>query len=219
MGDLAVFDEHFRTWAYAACADWEYPPPTVDWMEAAHARLPVGLRTEIGRALGAGAIETVDDYRFVLADRSTAEPLGWFEQGPALRQPVPNWKRFVQAAEYARILSLVEDHDLTVGFDDRGMDISVSDHGDLLWHVDVAETFAASYELSRDLDRIGAAGIDHNADDARDEALRTAKLIVELQPAYLSLVGIGGRLDFSLAVHDLHHFDLIPDLVPVGARL
>ena len=48
MSDLAVFDEHLREWAFAACADWGYPPPDVGWFESVHARLPVGLRTEVG---------------------------------------------------------------------------------------------------------------------------------------------------------------------------
>lgn len=219
MSDLGVFDEHFRQWAYAACADWEYPPPGVEWFEAAHARLPVGLRTEVGRAIRAGAIETVEGHRFMVT-RGGKGPYSWFSRSPERQRPAPNWEYFVQVAEYARILALTADNDdLVVGFEDQLMDISVRRGDDLLWYIEAKETFPRLYELSRDLDRIGAAGIDHDVDDRGNDALRKAKLIVALRPDYLSMVGVGGRLDFSLAIHDLHHFDLIADLVPVGARL
>ena len=220
MSDLGIFDEHFRQWAYAACNDWGYPPPDIQWFEAAHGRLPVGLRTEVGRAIRADAIETVEGHQFAVTAGAKG-PYSWFSESIEKQKPAPNWEYFVQVAEYARVLSLTADNDdLDVGFEDELMDISVRRGGDLLWYIEARETFTGMLELSRDLDRFGAAGIDYEADDrGNDAALRKAKLIVELRPAYLSLVGIGGRLDFSLAVHDLHHFDLIPDLVPVGARL
>lgn len=219
MSDLSVFDEHLRHWAYAACAEWEYPPPDLEWFEAAHARLPVGLRIEVGRAIRAEAIETVEGHRFMVTVGGMG-PYSWFTQLPDKQRPVPNWEYFVQVAEYARVLSLTADNeDLHVGFEDHSMDISVRRDGDLLWYIEANETFAGLYELSRDLDRLGAAGIDYEVDDRGDDPLRKAKLIVDLRPDYVSLVGIGGRLDFSIAVHDKHHFDLIADLVPVGARL
>lgn len=219
VSDLAVFDEHFRQAAYAACTRWDYPPPSLDWFGAAHARLPVGLRIEVGRAVRAGAIDTVDGFHFVVTAADSG-PFSWFLDDRERRHPVPNWEYFVQVAEYARVLSLTADHDdLRVGFEDSHMDISVRRGTDLLWWIDAEETFVDMFDLSRNLDRIGVGGIDHDADERHDAALRKAKLVVELRPAYLSLVGVGGRLDFSIAVHDIHHFDLIPDLVPVGARL
>lgn len=217
MSDLSVFDQHLRQWAYAACADWGYPPPTVEWFEGVHARLPVGLRTELGRGISAGAFEDVDGHSFVVTgDEQRPQP--WFRRSDDHQCPDPLWARFVQVAEYTRIRLLVADTDLTVGFDDAEMDVSVRRGSDLLWFVVARETFAAVYEASRHLDRFGVAGIDYSAPDEADDALRKAKLIVSLRPLYLSMVGIGGRLDFSVAVHDAHHFDLIPDLVPVGSH-
>ena len=216
MSDLGVFDEHLRQWAYAACTDWGYPPPSLEWFEAAHARLPVGLRTEVGRAIAGKLVTTVEGHRFVVD--GGRGPYSWFSRSPQRQQPAPNWEYFVQVAEYARVRSLTaDDDDLHVGFEDQLMDITVRRGDDLLWYIEAKETFVGLYDLSIALDRIGVAGIDHDADDRNDDALRKAKLIVEKQPAYLSLVGVGGRLDFSIAVHDIHHFDLIPDLVPVGA--
>ncbi len=214
MSDLAVFDEHLREWSYAACAEWDYPPPDDQWSEMVHARLPVGLRTEVGRGISAGAISTVEGHRFTVAEGGTG-PHSWFSRSQS-RRLVPNWEYFVQAAEYARIRSLASGSDLTLGFEDQRMDISVRRGDDLLWYVEVKETFHGLYELARGLDRIGAAGLDYNVDDRGNEPLQKAKLLVELRPAYFSLVGIGGRLDFSIAVRDLHHFALLPDLVPVG---
>lgn len=219
MTDLAVFDHHFRQWAHAACVDWGYPPPDLDWFTGAHARLPAGLRTEIGRALSAGAIDTVEGHRFVVAAGGQG-PYSWFSRNAQRSQPAPNWEYFVHVAEYARVLALTENNDdLQVGFEDQLMDISVRRGSDLLWYIEVKETFQRAHDLSRDLDRLGAAGVDFDAPDRGDDALRTAKRLLELRPLYLSLVGIGGRLDFSTAYRDQHHFDLVPDLVPVGATL
>lgn len=216
MTDLAVFDQHFRQWAYAACAEWEYPPPTVEWLESVHARLPVGLRTELGRGIEAHAFRTVGGHRFAVPNGGEG-PHDWFSEQPQRQQPAPNWERFVQLAEYTRIRLLVAGTDLDMGFEDQHMDVTVRRGTDLLWFVDISETFATAYETSRHLDRLGAAGIAGSGGSA-DDALRTAQLIVKQRPLYYSMVGIGGRLDFSVAVHDAHHFDLIPDLVPVGSH-
>lgn len=216
MTDLSLFDEHVRYWAFAACTDWACPPPDEQWFEVLHARLPVGLRTEVGRGIRAELIRTVDDHWFTVPG-SAHGPFSWFRHEVDEQLIVPNWDAFVRAAEYTRVALLVDDTDLRVGFDEEGLDIAVhADADDLRWYIEVEERFDQAYEMSRHLDRLGAAGI--SATRHGDGAVNIANRIVERRPDYFSLVGIGGRLDFSVAVHDAHHFDLIPDFVPVGSR-
>ncbi len=216
MSDLSVFDEHFRQWAYAAAATWGQPPPTIEWFEEAHVHLPVGLRTELGRGIDADVVRTVDGHQFSLP--GGAGPYAWFRQADDPTSPIPVWSTYVQVAEYLRISSLVEGTDLAVAFEDDDMGITVRRGSDLLWHLEARETFSEAYELSRHLDRYGVGGVDHDADHRRDRALAIAKVILGRRPLYFSVVGIGGRLDFSVAIHDTHHYDLIPDLVPVGSQ-
>ncbi len=215
MSDLSVFDEHFRQWSYAAARAWGYPPPPLEWFEDAHVRLPPGLRTEVGRGIDAGVVTTVDGYRYRLPSTG---PHDWFGRDDDREHPVPIWRAYVQVAEYLRVLSLAADTGLVLSYDADGMGIAVRRGEDLLWHLEASETFTEVYELSRHLDRYGVGGVDHDADHSDDDALRIAKVVLDRRPLYFSLVGIGGRLDFSVAVHDAHHFDLVPDLVPVGSQ-
>lgn len=215
MSDLAVFDEHARHWAFAAATDWACDPPTDEWFEALHARLPVGLRTEVGRGIRADVISTVDEHWFTVPGAQHG-PFSWFRHEPDEALPVPNWDAFVRAAEYTRVHLLVGPTDLRAGFDDEGMDISVHADDGLRWYIEVEERFDQAYEMSRHLDRLGVAGV--SATRGGDAAVTVANRIVERRPEYFSLVGIGGRLDFSVVVYDSRHFDLIPDLVPVGSH-
>ncbi len=213
MSDLAVFDRHLRRWALAACSEWQYPPPPLEWYEAVHERLPPGLRATLGAAIDSGVIATAGEYRFTVAGMPAGKgPYAWFSKSQR-RHPAPNWEYFVQAAEYARVRAAHPDCD--IGFEDRYMDVSVSRHDDLLWYIEVKERVGKLAALATEIQALGVAGVALGAPDRGDDPLRKAKSLVELRPPYFSLVGIGGRLDFSIAYHDQNRLELISDVISI----
>lgn len=214
MSDLAVFDRHLRQWALAACEEWYYEPPPIEWYEAIHERIPPGLRATLGSALQKGVIHTVDNHKFTVAGIPEVKgPYAWFSRDDQKLALAPNWEYFVQAAVFARMQAIYPGCD--VGFEDRLMDVSVSRYGDLLWYIEIKEQVGPLAALAGDIRRHGAAGVDMAAEDRGNDPLRKAKILIELRPPYFSLIGIGGRLDFSIAYHDQNRFELISDLVSI----
>ena len=213
VSDLAVFDRHLRHWVTAACEDWLYRPPPIEWYEAMQARLPPGLRATLRAALDAGVISTAGGHRFTVAGIPAGKgPYAWFSRN-ARGALAPNWEYFVQAAEYASVRSAHPDCE--IGFEDRLTDVSVSRHGELLWYIEVKERVEGLVSLGARIQRHGTDGVDMDSDDRGNDPLRKAKGLAQLRPPYFSLVGIGGRLDHSVTYHDQTHFDLIPDLVAI----
>lgn len=100
---------------------------------------------------------------------------------------------------------------------DRLMDITVSDpDGTLRWYIEAKER---AIDVPNLVDRIGAysrEGVEVNAPDRGNDALRKAKYLIWYRPLYFSVNVIGLRRDFQVAHRAGYQFVLIDDMVPLA---
>lgn len=219
--DLARFDHHLREWAAAVCTEHDAPPVGADWFEAVHRRLPPGLRVTLGQALADDVITTIDGWGFGLAgvDEQRA-PFRWFHWDDSHGVPVPNWKYFVQVAEYARLRAAAYGTELSVAFEDqlsprRVVAIALFERDALVWSLEVCEKVVTAGRLSRAVAEVGETGVPDEPDPG-DEAADIAHHLCQNRPPFVSFLGIGGRFDWSTVFHDQRHFELHADVVPYG---
>jgi hypothetical protein len=103
-----------------------------------------------------------------------------------------------------------------IAAEDRLMDITVSDpDGALRWYIEVKER---AIDVPGLVDRIGTyghEGVELNAPDRGNDALRKAKYLIWYRPVYLSVSAIGLRRDFQVAYAAGNRFALIDDMVPL----
>ncbi len=126
-----------------------------------------------------------------------------------------HWEYLVQAAEYARVYRALALREYIIAVEDRLMDITVSEaSGRLRWYLEVKEKAAELQRFVADVRGYGAAGVDLDAPDRGNDALRKAKYLVRYRPEYFSVSAIGIRLDFGVTQHG-NGFRLVEDMVPL----
>ncbi len=126
-----------------------------------------------------------------------------------------HWEYLVQAAEYARVCRALALREYIIAVEDRLMDITVSEaSGRLRWYLEVKEKAAELQRFVADVRGYGAAGVDLDAPDRGNDALRKAKYLVRYRPEYFSVSAIGIRLDFGVTQHG-NGFRLVEDMVPL----
>ncbi|WP_021592212.1 hypothetical protein [Actinomadura welshii] len=96
------------------------------------------------------------------------------------------------------------------------MDITVSDpDGALRWYIEVKERASDIPGLVDRISIYGREGVDMNAADRGNDALRKAKYLIWYRPVYLSVSAIGLRRDFQVAYAAGNRFTLIDDMIPL----
>lgn len=93
------------------------------------------------------------------------------------------------------------------------MDIGVYKGNELVLCCEVKETPLQASRLISAIKRY-EAGVDWTEPDRGNDPLRKAKYILKRKPAYLSVVAIGTRHEFSVAETN-QGFRLEPDIVPI----
>jgi hypothetical protein len=159
-------------------------------------------------------IRPVGKYRFTLQGLPAGKgPYAWVGRDAA-GAPAMHWEYLVQAAEYARIYRAVATRGYTIAVEDRLMDITISDtSGKLRWYLEVKEKAADLPRFVAAIRGYGASGVDLDASDRGNDALRKAKYVVRYRPEYFSVSAIGMRMDFAVT-EDGNRFNLFEDMVP-----
>jgi hypothetical protein len=209
--------ELIRGWVTAACREWSYPNVSEPYFDAVYERLPVGVRTLVASGHRDGLIKPVGGYRFTLQGLPPGKgPYAWVSRNEQAQAPAINWEYLIQAAEYARVYGTLSPKGYLIAVEDRLMDITVSDlDGALRWYIEVKER---AIDIPGLVDRIGTyghEGVDLNAPDRGNDALRKAKYLIQYRPVYLSISAIGLRRDFQVAYSAGNRFALIDDMVPL----
>ena len=97
------------------------------------------------------------------------------------------------------------------------MDITVSSaSGELLWYLEVKEKASDVSAFMQDIERHGTVGVDLDAADRGNDALRKAKYLIQYRPMYFSVSAIGIRIDRQVSYESGSRFRLMPDMVPFG---
>lgn len=131
--------------------------------------------------------------------------------------PTVHWEYLIQAAEYARVFSVLAPKGYLVGVEDRLMDITVSDDSrELLWYIEVKESAVGLVRFAEEIRRLGQDGFDPDASDRGRDGLRKAKYLMRYKPTYFSLSATGMRLDFAVDYQDDGTFEMRPDVVPLA---
>lgn len=209
------FELLLRQWVHAASAEWGYLQPTDEYLSSITQRIPPGVRRLVTAGHDDALIYPVGDYRFTLQGLPAGKgPYAWVGRNPSAGAPAMHWEYLVQAAEYARIYRTVSARGYLIAVEDRLMDITISDtSGRLRWDLEVKEKAADVPRFVDDIRRYGASGVDLNAPDRGNDALRKAKYIVRYRPEYFSVSAIGIRMDFAVTL-DGNRFSLAEDMVP-----
>jgi hypothetical protein len=207
-----------RGWVIAACREWSYPEVAESYFDAVYGRIPAGVRTLVAAGHRDGLIQPVGGYRFTLQGLPPGKgPYAWVSRNQQAQVPAINWEYLIQAAEYARVYGALSAKGYRVAVEDRLMDVTVSDpDGALRWYIEVKER---AIDVPGLVDRIGAYGrdgVDVNAPDRGNDALRKAKYLVWYRPLYFSVSAIGLRRDFQVVYAAGDRFVLVDDMIPLG---
>lgn len=206
-----------RGWVTAACSEWSYPDVAEAYFDAVCGRLPAGVRTLVAAGHRDGLIEPVGGYRFTLRGLPPGKgPYAWVSRNEQTQTPAINWEYLIQAAEYARIYRTLSAKGYLIVAEDRLMDITVSaPDGVLRWYIEVKERASDVPGLVDRIGVYGRQGVDVNAPDRGNDALRKAKYLIWYRPLYFSVSTIGLRRDFQVAYATGNRFALIDDMIPL----
>ena len=210
---LEEFEKRFRAWVEAACKEWEYPLPNDEYYLKVDARLPAGLKENLGFGLAEGVI-IVNGITFTLRGLPDSKgPYSWFSRYTSAKQPSPNWEYYIHAAEYVRLLQTLPDDDYSLVFEDSLMDIGIYRNGDLFVCCEVKEDAKKALSLLQGIKK-HQNKVDLDEPDRGNDPLRKAKYIVQQKPQYLSLVAIGLRYELRVDFPEGKAFDLKEDVIP-----
>ena len=211
---MQSFDELIDTWASAACQEWDYGAPPAELRTAITTRLPEGLRVAIAEAFASGDLEITQGHRFRPSGIAPSKgPYAFFSQSKT-GVPAPNWEYFVQVAEYVRLARVLRPQGLRLDFEDDLMDVTVYDHQQLLWCIEVKEKAAQLTQLLAGI-QTAASKIIKPATSPQNDSYRKAMYLWKHQPTRFSIVAIGHRVDFTV-LYGPEGFELAEDLAPLG---
>jgi hypothetical protein len=206
-------EQQVRLWASAACHEWGFPEPPVQFFEKLTKRLPAGLLATIGFGIDKGIV-IPDGCRFRIKGlRQTKGPYNWFSRDNVKRSPNPNWEYYIQVAEYIRLWQAFENSDHVLTFEDALMDIGVYKDNKLLVCCEIKEKSSQAKNLIAGI-KAYQTGIDWTAPDRGNDPLRKAKYIVDKRPLFFYLVAIGVRYEFSVSFPEGKAFELREDIIP-----
>jgi len=209
----SAFDQDFRSWSAAACAEWNWPAPDEAYFRRAYERLPEGLQTLLAQGVASGLI-IPHGRQFILRGLDPAKgPYAWFSRHSPAKGPNPNWEYFVQIAEFVRLSGLAARSGWTVTFEDQLMDLAVYDGKTLLVCVEVKERATQLHQL---VEKLGAYKeiLDLPTLDRGNDPLRKAKYLTSHRPRYFCGVAIGTRLEYSVRYPAGKAFELTRDVIP-----
>ncbi|MFD1545768.1 hypothetical protein [Nonomuraea guangzhouensis] len=212
------FLDLLRGWVQGACREWGYSEISESYFAGIYQRLPAGVRALVAAGYREGLIEPVGTYRFTLRGLPPGKgPYAWVSRHARTRVPSMNWEYLVQAAEYARVYAALSPKGYLVAAEDRLMDITISESdGTLKWYIEVKERASEVPDFVRRLAEYGLSGVDLDAPDRANDALRKAKYLVLYRPVYLSISAIGLRRDFQVTYPADNRFALVDDMVPLA---
>lgn len=217
MDETVDFRDLVQDWIRSACDEWGYPQVSGEpYCDRVTERIPAGVGALIANGYREGAIVPVGGHKFTLRGLSTGKgPYAWVSRSAQTQIPAMNWEYLVQVAEFIRLRGVLPGKHFVVKFEDRLMDLTVSDpDGALRWYVEVKEQAG---EVPLFLDAIkahGNAGVDLDRSDRGNDPLRKAKYLVRYQPSYFSVAAIGVRHDFRVSYQGGNRFGLFHDMVP-----
>lgn len=151
-----------------------------------------GLEHGIVREVG-GSFKAAGNGPYKWFSRRTA-PQGW---------PIhPNWEEFVHAAYFGRLSRACEDEEVTIGFEDRRMDLTVYREGRLYWYIEVKEKAEIASRLPDDLRLVSRIPWDRSSRIPRNDPKRDAKAKLKylegFQPEAFSVVAIDFEEHFQV---------------------
>ena len=140
--------------------------------------------------------------RFQAAGNSSG-PFKWFSRRTAPQGwPIhPNWEAFVHVAFLGRLRRACG-KEVRIGFEDRGMDLTVYREGRLYWYIEVKEKAGTAERLVNDLGIVSRTTWDRSAAIPRNDAHRDAKAKLKylegFRPEAFSVVAINFEEHFQV---------------------
>jgi hypothetical protein len=206
--DVELFRVTLRDAVDAACREWRYPAVPDSHLAAFDTRIPLELQAQLGAGIRSGAIDIDGFYFRARGLPSSKGPYKLVGRSDTTGAPQPHWEYLVQLGEYIRLVRLYAGSDLTIGFEDGLMDVTVRHEGRLLWCVEVKEKARKLAELQAAFERYRDAV--PLAPDRGNDGLRKSKYLVRHRPPYLSLLALGTRVDYAVTYPNTTAFELTP---------
>lgn len=197
MDALERFRTEFRGWVRALNRTKGLNASPDEVLERLENRIPEAMLRQIGGAFINGWLqsepESTRKYFIRESDRKGQRGGQWMVGHAGGGNVDPCWELHVQLADYSRIRTVAERHNLTTRLEDQLMDITVYAGSKLLLYVENKSKKEDALRLLERMKENGKTGFDLEDQDKGNDPLRKAKYLVRdgARPQYFALSAIG----------------------------